>query len=171
MAALRDAAVTLPDGRRLAYTEWGLPDGPPVLGFHGTPGSRLWCPDEDATAALGVRLILPDRPGIGGSDPLPRRRFGDWPADVEVLADTLGLDTFGVVGYSAGGPYAAACAALMPARLTGVAIVDSRVLTTFNWAERPEAVEEWSDQGRATFELAATDPDGAADLAARQFAE
>ncbi len=89
LPALRDATVTMPDGRRLAYTEWGLPDGKPVLYFHGMPGSRLWCPDEEVTAAARVRLIIPDRPGIGRSDPLEGRTLADWPKDVEALANAL----------------------------------------------------------------------------------
>ena len=31
----------LPDGRRLAYAEWGEPQGTPVFYCHGFPGSRL----------------------------------------------------------------------------------------------------------------------------------
>jgi len=163
--ALRDATVTLPDGRRLAYTEWGLPDGKPLLYFHGTPGSRLWCPDEDATAAAGVRLIAPDRPGFGRSDPQEGRTLADWPKDVEALADALHISSFAVVGVSGGGAYAAACAALIPRRLSGVAVVSCRALTEYNWAERPGAIEEWSPEERAQFELAQDDPAAAADLA------
>jgi len=171
MPALRDATATMSDGRRLAYTEWGLPDGKPVLYFHGRPGSRLWCPDEEATAAAGVRLIMPDRPGIGRSDPLEGRTFADWPKDVEALAEALGISSFGVVGVSYGGPYAAACAALIPGRLNGVALVSSRALSQWNWAERPGAVEEWDLEERTQFELAQKDPAAAADLEAEYFAE
>jgi pimeloyl-ACP methyl ester carboxylesterase len=155
----------LPDGRRLAYTEWGLPDGKPVLYCHGTPGSRLWCPDEETTARLGVRLIIPDRPGFGRSDPMEGRTLADWPKDVEALADALRISSFGVVGVSAGGAYAAACAALIPERLGGVAIVSCRALAQYNWAERPAAIEEWDPEERAQFELARDDPEGAANLA------
>jgi pimeloyl-ACP methyl ester carboxylesterase len=169
--ALRDATVALPDGRRLAYTEWGLPDGKPVLCFHGTPGSRLWCPDEKATSAAQVRLIAPDRPGIGRSDPLEGRTLADWPKDVEALANELQISSFAVVGYSAGGPYAASCAALIPERLNGVALVSSRALSEYNWAERPGVEEEWSSEERAEFELAQKDPGGAANLAAGHFAD
>jgi pimeloyl-ACP methyl ester carboxylesterase len=168
--ALRDATVTLPDGRRLAYTEWGVPEGKPVLYFHGTPGSRLWCPDETATAAARVRLITPDRPGIGRSDPLEGRRYGDWPNDVEGLANALDIPSFAVVGVSAGSVYAAACAALIPRRLTGVALVSSRILAKYNWAERPGAQEEWSQEERAQFELAHDDKAAAANMALEQFA-
>jgi pimeloyl-ACP methyl ester carboxylesterase len=171
MPPLRDATVTLPDGRRLAYTEWGLPDGEPVLGFHGTPGTRLWCPDEAATTAAGVRLIMPDRPGIGRSDPLAPRSLADWPKDVERLADALGLSAFGVIGISAGGSHAAACAALIPGRLRGAALVACRALSEYNWAERPTAREEWSPEERAEFDLAQVDPIAAADLTVQHAAD
>jgi len=161
----------MPDGRRLAYTEWGLRDGKPVLCFHGTPGSRLFCPDEQATSTAGVRLIMPDRPGIGRSDPLAGRTLADWPKDVAALADALLLTAFGVVGVSAGGPYAAACAALIPGRLRGVALVSSRALTEYNWAERPGVEEAWSPDERAEFDLAQQDPAAAALLAAQHAAD
>jgi pimeloyl-ACP methyl ester carboxylesterase len=161
----------MPDGRRLAYTEWGLPDGKPVMYFHGTPGSRLWCPNQEATSAAHVRLIIPDRPGIGRSDPLQGRTLADWPNDVEALADALAMSSFGVVGVSAGGPYAAACAALIPGRLSGVAFVSSRHLTEYNWAERPGAEEGLDPEERAEFDLAQKDPTAAARLAAQHSAD
>ena len=161
----------MPDGRLLAYTEWGLPDGKPVLCFHGLPGSRLWCPDEEVTAAAGVRLISPDRPGIGRSDQYEGRTLADWPKDVEALTGALQISTFGVVGYSAGGPYAAACAALIPDRLSGAALISSRALAQYNWAERPGAEAEWDPEDRAEFELAQRDPAAAADLAVEHAAD
>lgn len=116
-----DASIRLPDGRALAYTEWGDPDGRPVLYFYGMPGSRLFVPDPRAAEDERVRLIAADRPGMGRSDPQPGHAIGDWPADVIALADELGLDRFGVVGWSAGTCYVFACAAKIPERLTGAA--------------------------------------------------
>jgi pimeloyl-ACP methyl ester carboxylesterase len=98
-----DATITLADGRALAYCEWGNPTGFPVLWMHGGPGSRLLCPDEDATTAAGVRLLTVDRPGYGGSDPRPDPSLLGWADDVKVLADRLSLERFAVVGWSAGG--------------------------------------------------------------------
>lgn len=116
--------VSLPDGRRLAYAEYGDPRGHPTLYFHGLPGSRLEAVLAAKSAATaGIRLIASDRPGIGGSDPQPRRTLLTWPVDVVRLADRLGLPRFSVVGVSGGAPYAAACAYAIPERLDAVAIV------------------------------------------------
>jgi pimeloyl-ACP methyl ester carboxylesterase len=167
---LRDAAIVLPDGRRLAFTEWGAPDGRPVFSCHGRPGSRLWCPDEEAMAEAGVRLVIPDRPGIGRSDPLEGRTLADWPRDVIALADALGLATFGVIGVSGGGTYGLACAALIPDRLTAVADVSSGI-STLDWAQAPDVVEGWPARVRARFELARTDRFAAAQLAAAQWTD
>jgi pimeloyl-ACP methyl ester carboxylesterase len=117
-----DATITLADGRTLAYCEWGNPTGSPVLLVHGGPGSRLLCPDEDATAVAGVRLLTVDRPGYGGSDPRPDPTLLGWVDDVQALADRLGLERFAVVGFSAGGGYALACAARMPERIWAVGL-------------------------------------------------
>jgi pimeloyl-ACP methyl ester carboxylesterase len=125
MIASRDHVV-LPDGRRLAYDEAGDPAGRPVLFFHGLAASRrVRHPDDGIAAALGVRLLTIDRPGIGDSDPLPRRRLLDWPADVATFASELGLDRFAVAGWSAGGPHALACGALLGTRVTRVGLLSS----------------------------------------------
>jgi pimeloyl-ACP methyl ester carboxylesterase len=76
-------------------------------------------------AALGVRYVVVDRPGFGGSDPDPARTVADFAADVEQLADGIGVGRFAVVGVSAGAPYALACAWGMPERVTATAAVSS----------------------------------------------
>jgi pimeloyl-ACP methyl ester carboxylesterase len=120
-----DSQLTLPDGRRLAYAEFGRHDGAPVLYFHGAPSSRLepLLIGDDAWGRLGLRVIAPDRPGMGRSDFQPGRGFSDWPADVAALADALGLRRFAALGFSGGGPYVAACAARIPERLVAGVIV------------------------------------------------
>ncbi len=116
--------IRLPDGRKLAYAEYGDPQGIPVFFFHGFPGSRYDGEySEQVAAEMGIRLIAPDRPGMGYSDFQPKRRFSDWPADVCRLADFLELDQFGVLGYSGGGPHALACAYRIPERLTTVGVM------------------------------------------------
>ena len=118
--------VRLPGGRLLAYHEYGGADGAPIFYFHGSPSSSLeWdlFAGEELVNSLNIRVIVPDRPGLGRSEFQSGRRIGDWPADVVALADQLALARFAVLGYSGGGPYAAACALKIPERLTRVGIV------------------------------------------------
>jgi pimeloyl-ACP methyl ester carboxylesterase len=119
-----DRAIVLPDGRKLSYAEFGAPHGAPVFGFHGTPGSRfMFRLVHEPARRLGVRIIAPERPGFGLSTYQHQRTLADWAGDVAILANHLGLKKFAVAGISGGGPYAAACAALLPARVTAATLV------------------------------------------------
>jgi pimeloyl-ACP methyl ester carboxylesterase len=113
-----DRTIRLRDGRQMAYSEWGDLDGRPVVLLHGRPGSRLVCPDEDATEAAGVRLLTMDRPAYGLSDPRPGRTLLSWVDDFVDLADHLDLSPCPVVGWSGGGPYALASGFRLPDRVT-----------------------------------------------------
>jgi pimeloyl-ACP methyl ester carboxylesterase len=109
--------VTLKDGRKLAFAEHGDRDGRPIIHCHGAPSSRVegnLILDAAVLSALRLRVIVPDRPGMGESDPHPARRIVDWADDVSVLADALGLRRFAVLGSSGGTPYATVCGALLP---------------------------------------------------------
>jgi pimeloyl-ACP methyl ester carboxylesterase len=72
---------------------------------------------------LGVRLISFDRPGYGESERKAGRQVADVSADVLAIAAAYDLDRFAVVGRSGGGPYALACAALLPDRVTRAAVL------------------------------------------------
>ena len=118
--------LTLQDGRALGFAECGDPRGIPTFYFHASGSSRLERPaDESLLADLGVRFITADRPGHGLSDPQPERKLLDWPDDVLQLADHLDVDTFTVMGWSAGGAPALACAVRLPERVRAVSIVSS----------------------------------------------
>jgi pimeloyl-ACP methyl ester carboxylesterase len=145
-----DEVINLPDGRRLAYAEYGDRDGAPVFLFHGLPGSRLsWGLLPGDPIPAGVRVVAPDRPGYGRSDPKPHRTLLDWADDVEQLADALGIADFVMVGVSGGGPGALACAWKMPHRLTSVGIVSSPAPT-----DAPGVLEGMSKTNRFFFKLA-----------------
>jgi pimeloyl-ACP methyl ester carboxylesterase len=120
--------IGLPDGRTLACELHGPANGSPLLYFHGAPSARIE-PELFGLPAIAselrIRLIAPDRPGLGQSDYLPRRRISDWPEDVVRVADHFGLDRFSVLGFSGGGPYALACAQQISDRLESVVIVSS----------------------------------------------
>jgi len=67
--------VTLPDGRTLAYAEYGDLEGAPVLSFHGTPGSRVSASvARETMTRAGVRLIAPERPGSATPSTRPTGR-------------------------------------------------------------------------------------------------
>jgi pimeloyl-ACP methyl ester carboxylesterase len=118
--------IHLSDGRILAYADYGSRDGVPIVRCHGAPS----CRHEGALLAeaavdLGVRLVVPDRPGMGQSDFQRRRRIEHWPNDVAQLAAALGLQRFAVLGVSGGAPYALACAVHIPDRVTAVGLVSA----------------------------------------------
>ena len=119
-----DGELRLPDGRRLTYSDQGDLQGFPVVLMHGLGGSRyLRHPDDSLLLKHGLRLIIPERPGCGNSDPQPGRQLSDWLPDMDALARHLGLSRFAVLGYSAGTPYALATALSQPERVSALHLV------------------------------------------------
>ncbi len=98
-------------GRRIAFSQFGHPEGRPLIYAHGFPSSRreAWLVHA-AAYEVGARIISIDRPGYGDSEPAADRQLGDWPQDVLCVADQLELERFGLIGVSGGGPYVLACA-------------------------------------------------------------
>lgn len=149
----QDRILRLRDGRLLGYREYGERSGKPVLFFPGTPSSRLMHPPEEISRGMGARLFVIERPGFGLSTFQKNRRLIDWPVDVEEFARSLDLDRFGVVGVSAGGPYAAACAWAIPQRVGKAAIVGGVGPTDF-----PGAIQEMPAVRRAWVVIAIAAP-------------
>jgi pimeloyl-ACP methyl ester carboxylesterase len=113
-------------GRDLCVEIAGVDSGKTVLVQGGSPSSRHlygpWIGDADRQ---GIRLISYDRPGYGGSSPAPNHSVADGAADVRSIAAALAVDQLAVWGYSGGGPYALACAALLPDLVVAAATVGS----------------------------------------------
>lgn len=121
---MHDHIVTLSSGRKLAYAEYGDPRGVPMFYFHGWPSSRLQGEFMDKLGKeRGIRVIAPDRPGIGLSEFQPDRKLLDWPPVVAELAAQLGWKDFHVLGVSGGGPYVLACAHAMPERVLSASVI------------------------------------------------
>jgi pimeloyl-ACP methyl ester carboxylesterase len=115
---------TLPDGRKVCFAEYGDPDGRPLYYFHGWPSSRLQAKLLHGVGReKGLRIIAPDRPGIGKSTPQKDRSLRDWPPLLADLADSLGHEQFLVMGISGGGPYALAAAHWLPERVQAASVV------------------------------------------------
>jgi pimeloyl-ACP methyl ester carboxylesterase len=111
------------DGLTFSVRESGDPGGQPVLHFHGTPGSRLelaWA--DDLLTRAGVRSIAFDRPGYGGSTPaaFSLRSVADIALQV---ADEYDLERFRATGWSGGGPFALATAAVGGERVEAVGVI------------------------------------------------
>jgi len=119
-----DLTVRLPDGRILGYADYGDPKGLPMLALHGTPGSRKMFQLAHETAAeLHIRLLAPERPGFGISSFQRGRSLASYASDLAAFADALGIERFAVAGVSGGGPYAVACAACLPDRVTALGLI------------------------------------------------
>jgi pimeloyl-ACP methyl ester carboxylesterase len=116
-----DGRLTLRDGRTLAWHEWGVPDGIPVLRLQGTPSSRF--ARHPIWERLGVRVVMADRPGFGASTRMPGRGLASVADDLVELLDHLGLDRVPVIGISGGGPHVLALGARHPGRISAATVV------------------------------------------------
>jgi pimeloyl-ACP methyl ester carboxylesterase len=104
----------------------GHPGGVPILAHGGSPNSRhLYGPWVADASEKGIWLVSYDRPGYGGSTVYAGHTVASGADDVRAIAQALGIERLGVWGISGGGPYALACAALLPDLVVAVAVVAS----------------------------------------------
>jgi len=128
----QSSAIYLRDGRKLSYTDHkkvGQPGAKTetILLLHNVMGSGLELPpgSEQLLTKLNIRIIIPERPGYGDSDPHPNRTHKDWCNDVEELLNTLKVDKIKVIAHSIGGVYALALAEFLPDRVERIAMVNT----------------------------------------------
>jgi len=131
-------------GTRLAFHEYGDPDGHPIFFYHGTGshihGMLLHKPGIEH----GFRIIAPDRPGVAQSEFRPGWTILEYARDIADLADHLGIDSFGAIGISGGGPTLMASAFAISHRLDCVVNLacampvysDSNILKQLGTADR-----------------------------------
>jgi len=116
--------LELADGRTLAVLAAGPADGRTLVFHTGTPGGLVEAaPLLDIAAANGFRSVLYSRPGYGNSTPCPGRLVADAVNDVSAVLDWVGADEFVTAGWSGGGPYALATAALLAERCAAAACI------------------------------------------------
>lgn len=123
-----ETLVRLPSGRRVAIHQLATGDGTgrTIVFCHAAPGAGTFDPGPDATTARKVNLIAVDRPGYGGSEPLPA---GEWLSvdrgadDVAEVLREHGADRVSAAGWSAGGRVALALAARHPDLVDRVAVI------------------------------------------------
>ena len=115
--------VTLADGRRLAFVDRGDPNGIPLVFTRGILGSRLTAhPDEQVLLDKRIRLLVPDRPGCGQSDPNPQHSLLTWADDVRQWMAQLGIARWHMMGFATGAAYALACPHQLPAQVISVVL-------------------------------------------------
>src|SRR4051794_11314737 len=114
---VRDLRLHRPDGRTVAWTEWGPDDGVPLLRVPGTPGSRFGLrADRSVWAAHRLRAITTERPGFGASSRLPGRGFNEHADDLAAILDAAAVDRVHVIGGSGSSPPPPALPARPPGR-------------------------------------------------------
>lgn len=94
-----------------------------ILFIHGFVMTGRFIPKlleryQDELTQKNIRIISPSIPGWGLSTSNPSHTLGAFAEDVEQLVDHLGIKTFSIVGFSYGGPHAAAVANLLRDRGT-----------------------------------------------------
>jgi pimeloyl-ACP methyl ester carboxylesterase len=113
-----------PDGRVVAWSEWGGPDGRPMLRVPGTPGCRFSLrADRARWTERGLWMVTTERPGFGASSPLPGRGFAEPADDLAAILDEIGIDRIHVIGGSGAAPHQLAFAARHPGRVRAMTVV------------------------------------------------
>lgn len=118
--------LLLDDGRTLCWEEHGDPDGVPVILCHTIFQSR-YCrhPDEGIVEKAGIRIICPDRPGFGQSDPCVHSNILHWHNDLLALIDYLQLESVALLGLGEGAIFALVAAEKLSTRITQVVCVNT----------------------------------------------
>lgn len=107
-------------GRIISFSEVGDPQGYAVFVCVGMGLTRFVMAFYDQLATtLKLRLITPDRPGIGGSQVDPTGTPLSWPDDVLVICQALKISKFSLLAHSAGAIYALATSLRMPQHIRG----------------------------------------------------
>ncbi len=116
--------LVLRSGRKLEVQEYGDRAGHPVLFFHGLIGSHHQASYVAEQAQRErLRIIAPNRPGVGGSEFVARASALDAIDDVEDVAAALKLDSFSLIGISGGAPYALAVLSRLGHRVRTVTVI------------------------------------------------
>jgi epoxide hydrolase 4 len=116
------------DGIELHVVTAGPASGRPVILLHGFPDFWYgWRHQVDALAARGLRLIMPDQRGYGGSDKpadVAAYDISRLCGDVLALMDALGHRRASLVGHDFGGAVAWWIAAHHPERVERLVVLN-----------------------------------------------
>ena len=120
--------VGLSTGITLNVAFAGAEDAPAVILLHGFPESHRTWREVAPRLEDSFRLIMPDQRGFAGSDrpqEVEAYKTDTLINDIFALADTLGLESFALVGHDWGGAISWPAALLGDPRLKKLAIVNA----------------------------------------------
>ena len=128
--------VDLPWGQ-VHYRHGGDPDAPTVLVLHQSPlSSATYEAVVEPLARRGLRVVAPDTPGFGMSDPTPTTwSIPEYAEAAWAFADAVGLGRVHLLGQHTGAVIAAEAAFQQPERVDGVVL---QGLPLYDDAERVE---------------------------------
>src|ERR1700712_4297718 len=122
-------AIRVPDGRALAWAEYGSARGVPCILIPDTGSSRVaptWVLHDSALPSA-VRLLAMDRPGTGASDPIGLGGREEPAEDLRRLVDTLAVGRVALIGIGQGADDVFAFAARYPRLVASVSAVSARL--------------------------------------------
>lgn len=119
--------VEIGDGVTVHLRDEGPKDGVPIILLHGSNADLSTWQEWAGGLSDTYRVIRFDQVGHGltGPDPDGDYSKANFVADIDEVADALGLDSFVLGGNSMGGGHAVAYALAHPERLRGLVLVDA----------------------------------------------
>lgn len=116
---------------KLVVSEWGNPDGPPLVCIHGVGGNRGNF-ERVAKERWGqhFRVIAPDLRGHGDSGYEPPWTHATYVDDIIETLDAMGLDRVSIVGHSFGGRLVLELLARFPERVDRAAVTEPVIQIT-----------------------------------------
>ena len=112
---IETTTIRTPDDRDLCIESFGSPSSPAIVFLSGTYEGRTLYPGlVESVKRHGLFVIGYDRPGYGGSSPLPGRVIADIAKDLRAISLHFQLSRLLTLGFSGGGSHAVAAAALLP---------------------------------------------------------
>ncbi len=136
--------ISRPGNRKLEYYLLGDPEGVPVLYFPLDLGFTRWpVSAENDAKRRGFRVIVPIRPGFGGSTKLPKdaNLLREICQDIAAVLDSEGVKSCPAISFGSDTFFAFAFNEMFPSRLT--ALIGCAGILPMNRAEQYERMDSW----------------------------
>lgn len=126
-------SIALPTGRLLSWREWG--SGKPLIMLHGWSMSSAVFSEVAIPLAEQYRVLCPDLPGHGESEPAPSCSLGGFAEGIASWGRQLALGRAALLGWSLGGQVAQQLAITQQLELSRLLLVAAtpRFCQTAGW--------------------------------------